>query len=171
MLSKEELDAYSKEFYTPIFKYCMKKLSNVTDAEDATQETFAVFSEKGYMLNSEHIQTWLITTAHHMVLKEYQRRYRKKDKECVYDEELLELSRKVRTFEEDLVDYYIERHINEIYERLSDREKEVFDLYSDGTMKTGEIAQLLGIDPHACSMRKKRLEAKCRDIMMEILFY
>ena len=171
MLSKEELDVYSKEFYTPIFKYCMKKLSNVTDAEDATQETFAVFSEKGYMLNSEHIQTWLITTAHHMVLREYQRRYKKKDNECSYNEDILELSRKVRTFEEDLVDYYIGRHLKDIYETLSDREKEVFDLYSDGTMKTGEIAQILGIDPHACSMRKKRLETRCREIMLEILFY
>ncbi len=171
MLSKEELDAYSKELYPLIFKYCMKKLSNKSDAEDATQETFAVFSEKGHLLDDEHVKAWLMATAHHMVLREYQRRHRKKDKECVYSEDILELSKRVRTFEEDFVDYYIDRHMKEIYERLNDREKEIFNLYSDGTMKTGEIAQILGIDPHACSMRKKRVIERCREIMIEILFY
>ena len=117
------------------------------------------------MLKPEHVKPWLITTAHHMVLKEYKRRSDVKDKECLFDEEMLELSRKVRTFEEDLVDYYMGKHFAEIYSRLNDREKEIFDLYGDGTMKTGEIARLLGIDPHACSMRKKRVEEKCRDIM------
>ena len=171
MLSKEEIEVYSEEFYAPIFKYCMKRLSVKSDAEDAAQETFAVFSEKGHLLNPAHVKPWLLTTAHYMVLKEYQRRYVKKDKECYFDEEMTELSRKVRSFQDDLIDYYMESHLDEIYSRLNEREKEIFDLYSDGSMKTGEIAKLLGTDPHACSMRKKRVEEKCRDIMEEILFY
>lgn len=171
MLSQEELDAYSEEYYPLILKYCMKKLSNKPDAEDAAQETFAIFSEKGHLLNPNHIKPWLITTAHHMILKEYKRRAAVRDNECIYNEVILELSKKVRTFEEDMVDYYMARHMKDIYERLTDREKEVFDLYSDGTLKTGKIAQILGIEPHACSMRKKRLEARCREIMIEILFY
>ena len=47
----------------------------------------------------------------------------------------------------------------------------MFDLYSDGTLKTGQIAEILGLEPHACSMRKNRLKEKCREIMLEILFY
>lgn len=171
MLSKEEMEEYCEGYYSLIYKYCMKKLSNKADAEDATQETFEIFSRKGHMLKHEHIKPWLLTTAHHMVLKEYKRRTVVKDKQCAFDEEMTELSCKIRSFEDALVDYYLDKHINDIYSRLTDREKELFDLYSDGTMKTGQIAQIMGLEPHACSMRKKRLEEKCRDIMTEILFY
>lgn len=171
MLSKEELESLSKEHYPSVLRYCMSRLSKKHDAEDAAQETFAVFSEKGQILEKDHVKPWLITTAHHMVLKEYVRRSKEKDRECVFDENMTELSKKVRTFEEDLVDYYIDRYIKDIYARLSNREKELFDLYSDGTLKTGQIAEILGLEPHACSMRKKRLKEKCREIMLEILFY
>lgn len=171
MLSKEELKGYSELYYAPVYKYCMKRLSNKEDAEDATQETFEIFNRKGSLLQPEHVQAWILTTAHHMVLKEYKRRTCEKDKECIFDEDMIELSRKVRYFEEDLVDCYIDEYIAEIYERLNTRDKELFDLYIDGNIKTGEIAQILGIDPHACSMRKKRLKEKCREIMQEILFY
>ena len=68
MHTKEELEAYSKEYYLQIYKYCMSRLSNKQDAEDAAQDTFVVFSEKAHLLEDEHIQSWLFTTAHHMVL-------------------------------------------------------------------------------------------------------
>lgn len=171
MLSKEEMEEYCNEYYSLIYKFCMKKLSNKAGAEDATQETFEIFSRKGHMLKPEHIKPWLLTTAHHMVLKEYKRRTVAKDKQCVFDEEMVELSCKVKSFEDAMVEYYLYKYINDIYERLTDREKELFDLYSDGTLKTGQIAQIMGLEPHACSMRKKRLEEKCKDIMTEILFY
>ena len=171
MLSKEEVEAYAKEYYVPIYKYCLHFLSNKEDAEDATQETFVVFSRKGHLIDEEHIKMWLFRTAHNMILREYKRRYIKTNKECVFDEALLEASRRFTSFEEDMVSYYGERYINEVYNRLSDREKEVFDLYSDGTLKTAAISQILGIEPQASSMRKNRLKEKCRDILKEILFY
>lgn len=171
MLSKEDFEAYCKEYYTIVYKYCYKRLSNKEDAEDATQQAFLIFYTKCSLLEREHIKAWLLTTAHHMVLKEYKRRSRTINKECLFDEEMTELSKKVRSFEEDLIDYYAEKYIDEIYSRLSIKEKELFDLYSDGNIKTAEIAKIMGLEPHACSMRKKRLIEKCRDIMLEILFY
>ena len=171
MLSKEELEAYSREYYSVVFRFCMSRLSNIADAQDATQETFAAFSKKGHLLKPEYVKPWLLRAAHYAVLKEYRRRSREKDNEPIINDETLELSQKVRTFEEDLVDCYIDEYIEDIYERLNDREKELFDLYSDGNIKTGQIANLMGIEPHACSMRKKRLKEKCREIMQEILFY
>lgn len=171
MLSKEELEAYCREYYLPVYKYCMSRLSNKEDAEDATQETFVIFCRKRHILEEEHIKSWLYTTAHHMVLREYKKRSLKNDKEYVFDEQMTELSKKVRTLEDDLVDYYISKYIDDIYARLSIREKELFDLCSDNNLKSGQIAQLLGLDSHTFSMRKLRLKEKCRDIMTEILFY
>ncbi len=171
MLSKEELDAYCHEYYTDIYKYCLLCLSNKEDAEDATQETFAVFSKKAHLLNNEHIRPWLYRTAHHMILKEYTRRYKKTNKEEPIREEVLEASRKFTTFDENMISYYGGRFIKEIYERLSDSEKELLELCLDGNIKTGKMAEFLGIEAHACSMRKKRLKERCKEIMMDILFY
>lgn len=171
MLSREEMEEYSKEYYSTVYNYCLHFLTNKEDAEDATQETFMVFSKKGHLLEKQHIKMWLYRTAHNMVLREYKRRYTKTNKECVFNEAILESSRKFTRFEEDVISYYGERYVKEVYERLSDREKEVFDLYSDGTLKTGAISQILGLNTNASSMRKNRLREKCRDILMEILFY
>lgn len=171
MLSKEEIEAYCKKYYVPIYKYCMSLLCNKEDTEDATQETFVVFSKKGHLIDHEHVNMWLLRTAHHMVLREYKKRYTKTNKECIFDEALLEASRKFSTFEEDVISYYADRYIKEVYNRLSDRDKEMFDLYSDGLLKTGQISNMLGLDTHACSMRRGRLIERCRDILKEILFY
>lgn len=171
MLSEEEVEVYAKKYYVQVYKYCLYFLSNKEDAEDATQNTFVVFANKGDRLEEEHIRGWLLSTAHKMVLREYKKRYMRTNRECVFSEALLEASSKFSNFDESMVSYYAERYIKEVYSRLSDREKELFDLYSDGTLKTGQISQLLGLDPHACSMRKKRLIEKCRDIIKEILFY
>lgn len=171
MLTKEKMEEYSREYYFPVYKYCMSKLSNRQDAEDAAQETFLVFSNKGHLLEEQHIKAWLFAVAHNMIMKEYKRRLVAKDKKIVFDEAMTEHSKKITTIEESLVDYYFERFEDEIYSRLTDKEKDLYDLYSDGNIKTGQIAQIMGLEPHACSMRKKRLKEKCREIMMEILFY
>ena len=171
MLSKEELETYCKEYYSIIYRYCLNRLSNKEDAEDATQETFVVFSRKAHLIEAKHIKPWLLSTAHYMVLNVYKKRYLAKEKQSVFDEEMLEISRRVKTFEESLIDYYAEKYVDDIYMRLSDKEKELFDLFCADDMKTGEIANILGLEPHACSMRKKRLMERCRDIMIEILFY
>ena len=171
MLSKDELDGYCREYYSYIFNFCYSRLRNTEDAEDATQETFVAFSKKAHLLDSRHIKAWLATTAHYIILNEYRRRSQVAERDSDLKDEVKELSRKITTFEEGLVDCYIEKYVDEIYEKLNDREKMLFDLYSSGNMKTGEIAEIMGLEPHACSMRKKRLVEKCREIMIEILFY
>ena len=171
MLSKEELEEYSRIYYSLVFRFCYTRLLNKADAEDVTQETFVVFSEKGHLLDPEYVQPWLLTTAHHKVLKEYRRRSHKNDGEIALSDDMHELNFKVSTFEDDLVDFYMERFIDEIYSRLNEREKELFNLCCDGNIKTAQIAQIMGLEPHACSMRKKRLKERCREIMLDILFY
>lgn len=93
-----------------------------------------------------------------MVLKEYKRCIVAKDKECIFDENILELSRKARYFEENLIDCYIDQYIPETRSQLNESDKELLDLYSDGNSKTGKISQLLGIEPHTFSMRKNVLK-------------
>lgn len=171
MLSKEELEAYCRKYYVTVYNYCFRYLSNKEDAEDATQNTFVVFNEKGPALEDQHVVLWLLRTAHYMVLKECKQRNRKNNNECVFDEEILEASQKFASLDDYIVSYYGERFAEEVYNRLPDKDKEVFDLYSDGTLKPGTISEILGIDISACSMRKKRLKEKCREILIEILFY
>lgn len=171
LLSTEELDRYCREFYSPIFRYCMYFLTNKEDAEDVTQETFLIFSNKGQLLEERHIGTWLYKTAHNLILREYQKRRTKTDKETALEDKALELSHKYISFEENMISYYLPRHLKEIHSLLPDKDKKLFELCLDGTKKTAQIAQILGIEPHACSMRKKRLRIKCEEIMYKILFY
>ncbi len=171
MLSKEEVEAYCEETYSSVFRFCMRLLNNKEDAEDATQETFTVFSKKGHMVESDHARAWIFATAYHMIQKEWTRRTLAKKKEEELDDDVLALANKVQNFEKDIIDYYAERYVEEIRSRLTEKEKLLFDLYSDGSLKTGRIAQILSIDPHACSMRKKRLVERCREIVLEILFF
>ncbi len=171
MLSKEEVEAYCEECYSSVFRFCMRLLNNKEDAEDATQDTFTVFSKKGHIVKPDHAKAWIFTTAYHMVQKEWTKRSLARKREEPLDEEAIALANKVHTFEKDIIDYYAEDYVEEIYSRLNEKEKMLFDLCSDGTLKTGRIAQILSIDPHACSMRKKRLIERCREIVHEILFY
>ncbi len=171
MLSKEEVEACCEEYYSSVFRFCMRLLNNKEDAEDATQETFTVFSKKGQMIESDHAKAWVFATAYHMIQKEWTRRTLAKKKEEPLDDEALVLANKIQSFEKDIIDYYAERYVEEIRSRLTEKEKQLFDLYSDGTLKTGRIAQILALEPHACSMRKKRLIERCREITLEILFF
>ena len=171
LLDKETVDAYCHEYYNDIYRYCLHCLANKEDAEDATQETFTIFSKKAHLLDEEHIRTWLYRTSHHMILREYGRRYQKTHREEQLKDEVLEASRRFTTFDECMISYYGGRFIREIYERLTDSEKELLVMCLDGNMKTAKMSEFLGIEPHACSMRKKRLKERCREITAEILFY
>lgn len=171
MLSKEEVEAYCDETYGSVYRFCMSLLNNKEDAEDATQDTFTVFSNKGHMVEPEHAKAWIFTTAYHMIQKEWTRRTLARKRERELDEDVLALANRVQSFEKDIIDYYGEKYEEDIRARLNEKEKMLFDLYSDGNLKTGRIAQILAIDPHACSMRKKRLIERCREITLEIFFY
>ena len=166
MLSKQETEEYCREYYLPIYKYCMSRLSNREDTEDAVQETFTVFAAKAHMLEKEHIKAWLFATAHNMVLKCYRNRQIDNERH----DRIAEASEKVHQIEEELVSFYLEKYIGQIYERLNEREKRLFDLCSDGSLSPGQITELMGLEAHTCSMRKKRLKEKCREIMLEMLF-
>lgn len=170
MLNQEELAEFSKQHYPMVLKYCSKRLSNSEDAKDLTQEVFLVFTQKCHLIEEEHVVPWLFATAHKMLLREYKKHAQNSGRSFSYNESVDELAKKIKVIEDDIIDYYSEKYVDEIYSRLTPSEKKMFDLFSDGTIKTGEIAKIVDIEPHACSMRKKRLKEKCCDIMEEIIF-
>ncbi|MBQ3137073.1 MAG: sigma-70 family RNA polymerase sigma factor [Clostridia bacterium] len=171
MLSSEALEAYSEQYYSMILKYCTYKLSNKEDGEDAAQETFFVFSKKAHLLDEGHIKYWLIATANNIILREYKKRRLSMERYVAFDENMDELSRSCHTFQESLVDCYEDRFIREVYERLTDKEKEIYFLVNDNRVKTADAAKILGIEPHAFSMRKKRFKERYRELLRECLFY
>lgn len=171
MLSREQMETYCKKHYGDIFKYCMYKLNNKEDAEDATQETFFVFSKKGHLVDEEHVRPWLFITAKYVVYRMYRNRKNELSRTTEFNEDMPELVRSFHSFEQDVIDLYSDRFIEYIYPRLTEKEKELYELYSEGTMKTAEMARILGIEPHNCSMRKKRLRERFRELMLEIMFY
>lgn len=172
MLSEEQLEAYSKEYYNVVYKYCMKYLGNKEDAEDATQTTFLEFSKKHEnIISEEHIKPWIYAVAKNIIMREYTKRKRKLGKESVFDEELFEGNMRCSRFEDGIVDVYGEKFEREIYESMSPGEREIYDLYTDDLLKPHEKAKILGISGHASSMKGHRLKERFRDKLKEKLFY
>lgn len=171
MLNRDEMESYSRQYYNEIFKYCLYKLNNKEDAEDATQDTFYTFSQKGHLLEHRHIKAWLYVVARYSVLRTYRNRTNAMERLAEFNEDMPELANKFHSMEQDIVDYYGEGYIAEAYSCLSKREREVLELYDDGTRKTAEVARILGIEPHNCSMRKKRAKDRMRELLTEMMFY
>ena len=172
MLSEEQLEAYCNEYYVSVYKYCLKCLGNKEDAEDTTQSTFVIFKENYQKIKGdEYVKPWLFAVAKHLIFRVYAARRKQLDRECVFDEVMLESSMRCSSFEDAIVDVYGEEFEREIYESMSPREKELYDLYTDDLIKPGEKARILGISGHASSMKGRRFIEWYRDKLKEKLFY
>ncbi len=84
-MSENYKDAKSKqiidEYYPDIYKFCCARCRNADDAQDITQETFALLIEKFDELHFENIDSWLFSVANNKV-KEYFKQL-KKDKNFI----------------------------------------------------------------------------------------
>jgi len=170
LLNDKQMEAYARQYYNDIFRYCMWKLNNREDAKDATQEAFLVFSIKGHLIDEKHVRPWLYVTANYMVLRMYRKRQTEQGILKEYKDDVPELVQKLSSVEEDVIDLYGERYIEEIYSRFNEKERMLYDVFKECDGKTALMARALDITPHACSMRKKRLKDRCREIMLEIMF-
>lgn len=171
LISKEEMDKICEEHYSYILKLCRSRLKNKEDAEDVTQETFLLFSERAHIIEDRYIKTWLATVAVNKIKNIYAKRHKERERLLEYDDEMVNLEEKASTLQSDIATLYAEKYIDETYNRLTDKEKVLFDMVADGMKKEGEIAEELGIGDHACYMRKNRLKTKVTDIIRELLFY
>lgn len=122
-----------------IFRYLMKKVRNVSLAEELTQETFF----RGYMnyaslREKEKISVWLCSIAKNL----YYSWCREQKKMSCMDEALLE--KESETLEETVVKKEMSQQIQQILQTLEEPYKEVFMFHALGDVSLKEISAIFG---------------------------
>jgi len=75
------------EYYTPLYRFGYSLAKNEHEASDLTQQTFAIYAEKGSSLRDpSKVKSWLFTTLY----REYLRQRRKSQNMPAHDPEILE---------------------------------------------------------------------------------
>ena len=145
MLSKEELEAYSKEYYADVYRYCLCCLSNKEDAEDATQEVFArFFRTLNQYQHYGKAQNYLYVIAAN-ICRDFYRKPEEVSVEELPDEPILEM---------EPLDLRLDVH--QALEKLPTELREVTILFFFQEVKQKEIAKILNIGLPLVKYRIKR---------------
>ena len=143
MLDAGAIRAAVEIYGDTLYRVCIVMLKNVSDAEDAVQETFLTYMQKAPQFDSrEHEKAWLITVATNKCrdMLRYQKKHPTED-----DEKL----------------FYIAQEdegglILEALSLLPDKFKEVLTLHYIEEYKVDEIADIIGKTASAVKMRLQK---------------
>lgn len=171
MITEKEIERYTKEYYSDVFRFCLSKLKDKDDAFDATQETFLLLKTKSFDLTDINIKAWLMWVAHYMVKDIYNRRSKESKLLSEYTEETLPIDKRIETIETQIVDNNIEKYTMEIYNGLPDSDKELFGLLYVKNMSEKSVAEKLSLEPHALYMRVSRLKKRIADFIRNEFVY
>ena len=160
---RAELENVTEQYYMPIYKYCYKRLYyNESYAYDITNEVFILLCEKWDSLQKENIKAWLYRTAENL-LKQFFRKNNKLHEEVIYIDDLDDSTKNNLTYEQDFENINnddIEIYKNEILNKLSESEKELFNLVFTERLPYIEICEQYSISRENLKKRLYRLRQK-----------
>lgn len=167
----KELEKAFDEFSKAIEKYCRVRLGEAIEAtDDCVQETFLVFYKR--LLNGEHFENaraFLYKTANNMVLKAREEYFKnaKHTEELSVAESIATSADNAEDTVCDDIDYDRVKEI--LISKLSNNEKELYQMkYAQGK-SLKEIGELLNIPPSAVANRTSRLRAKVKKLVEPVL--
>ena len=155
------------KYRASIYALAYTKLGNFHDAEDITQEVFLKAYQKLRTLKRwDKFLSWLYAITSNLC-KDYSRsRLNRPDIEYVVDQKREDL-------EKHSMDSYHEtegyQSIRETLAVLPEIHRQVLTLHYLGGMSHREIAQFLGISPHAIAMRLNRARSKLKTEMLAMI--
>lgn len=176
LISKERLSELFDLYYTDIYRYCCKIIRNTHDAEDITQETFALLVEKANQLEDKNIRAWLHDVALIKIKKIYQHkmvesRYVKFSNEG--DLNIIDAKSPYSLDDELIFEDYspevIDEHKEKILSYLTTEEKELYTDVFINKKKYKEIAEERGLKTKTVNVRSHRLKTKIKGIVKNIL--
>lgn len=158
---KDTFENYFNKFYPQIYKYILKKITNVQDAEDLTMACFAACWEKFDQFDPEKasFQTWLYVVVNNK-LKNYYR-----DKKSFDDIDDVEES--VDGFEDSVLaaEYlkYMRDNLADALKTLNDVQKAIIIYKYYENKNSSEIAFLVGLTPGNVRVQLTRATKKLRE--------
>ncbi|MGB7337329.1 MAG: sigma-70 family RNA polymerase sigma factor [Phototrophicaceae bacterium] len=142
-----------KRYVQQIYRYCLKRTSNVQIAEDLCSEIFITVLHKLKTYQAGNFAAWLFTIAHHAVVDHY----RKQKPVVALDNIQMEgESQMVQTITNQLL-------LAELLADLTDSERELLVLRLEAELSAPEIAKRTGQTANAVRVQIYRLLKRLRD--------
>lgn len=163
MISEERVEEIMSLHYRTVYNYCYSRLKNVADAQDVTQNVFALLIEKADELEESNIKSWLYEVAVRK-LKETKREKIIHSRLLSYSETATELINRTDFIGDVELEYINEEEITEIRDKLlcglNERELKLYKAVYEDCRGRAEIADELGISENALTARICRLKNK-----------
>ena len=156
-ISNQELNDTCEKYYLDIYKYCLSR-TNISHAEDITNDVFELFCKKWQSLENKNYRSWLYETASNLINNHYKKQKRKKEKETQIDAlaETLSYEQNFENIGED----EIEKCKAEIISSLTEQEQQLYDMKFTKKMTNAQIGAKLAISEKALEKRLYRLKQK-----------
>ena len=163
------MDLIVDQYYIDVYKFCCAKCKDAEAAQDITQETFLLLTEKQDQLIDNNIRAWLLSVANNK-LREY---FRKKSIENNY----ISIENITLPVFEDHSEEYIESYemFDEVQQKilniLNDKEKTLFIKLYIENKSVSLIKEELDITEENFRARKSRLNKKIKKSVEHIYFF
>ncbi len=143
MESKETFEKYFNEYYSQVYKYILKRISNIADAEDLAMESFISCYKKfdEFDTNKASFATWLYVVVNNK-LKNY---YRDQKQTEELDSEQISFS----GIEDEIIEaqyiYGMRQELAIALETLPDIQRKIIILKYFNNKSSKEIAECMGM--------------------------
>jgi RNA polymerase sigma-70 factor, ECF subfamily len=151
---------YSR-YFTPIYRYCYRRLGSPETAADATSQTFAKALAALPSCRGESFRAWLFAIAHNVLNDGYRAK--------TFDqplEEAHELLDRAPSPEDLAVEAEERRTLARLLSQLSDDQRQIVELRLAG-LTSKEIASALGRTPNAIDQAQFRAINRLRALLAE----
>jgi len=159
-------DRFYEEYYKKIYNYVYFKTGEVVFAEDLTCQIIekVLINLEKYDAKTSSLNTWIFTIGRNLII-DY---YRSKSRDQLYfqeGEELLVVDHITPGPDERAIDSEQQKLINELLQKLPEREREVLILKFWGGLKNIEIAEQLGMNSGNVNVMVFRTLKKLKNII------
>lgn len=158
-------EEYYMKYYSQVYGYILKKISNLQNAEDMTMEVFTVCYEKFEQFDSEKasFQTWLYVIANNKI-KNF---YRDNKIHAEIDDTIADERNFSNELEEAIQMEFLREQLAIALEQLNETHRKIVIYRYFQDKKSNDIALLMGMTPGNVRIQLKRAIDKLRDYFIK----
>ena len=161
-----ELEHLIRDYHVPIYRYCFRLAGNAADAEDLTQQTFAIACQHlGQLKDPGRVSGWLYRIARNSFLKSNRRKRPVVASALEVDVDQVRDQQSNATEVEHLVDAeYVQAALNQ----LDPPQRAVLMMFYFEELSYKEIASRLNVQLGTVMSRLSRAKEKLRGVLAQL---
>jgi RNA polymerase sigma-70 factor (ECF subfamily) len=158
---RPSIDQLYRDYLTPVYRYCYRRLCDAHAAEDATQQVFTQALARLHTCRAETARGWLFTIAHHVTIDAI--RARRPDAPLEIAEEIAALA---ATPEEQAITADLAVRLRAAMRALTDQQRDALGLRYSG-VGIAETAAILRTSEGAVKQLQHRAILRLRDLLTD----